>query len=171
MRMLVAGGFPALTDEVRSADEDNPTGYFEWESIKQLLQQPELMQEAEGKVVKVVSQLLFALPDGHDYQILFMQRPLAEVLASQAEMIRRRGRSGAALPQAAMSAALATHLHQVRSCLKDKANLLVCNVEYHQLLFEPLRTSQMIREFLERPLDVTAMSRQVDQSLYRQRST
>jgi hypothetical protein len=171
MRMLVAGGFPVLTDEVRQADKDNPTGYFEWERIKQLPQQPELMQEAEGKVVKVVSQLLFALPDGHDYQILFMQRPLAEVLASQAEMIRRRGTSGAALPQAALAAALATHLNQVRVWLREKASLSSCYVEYHQLLFEPLRTSQMIREFVKRPLEVAAMSRQVDQSLYRQRAT
>jgi len=171
MRMLVAGGFPALTDEVRMADEDNPTGYFEWERMKQLPQQPELMEEAEGKVVKVVSQLLFALPDGHDYQILFMQRPLPEVLASQAEMIRRRGTSGAALPHMAMSAALATHVNQVRSWLRDKANVSLCYVEYHQLLFEPLRASQTIREFVKRPLDVAAMSRQVDQSLYRQRAT
>ena len=171
MRMLVAGGFPALTDEMRTADEDNPGGYFEWERIKQLPQQPELMKEAEGKVAKVVSQLLFSLPDSHDYQIIFMQRPLAEVLASQAEMMRRRKTSGPALPQAAMSAALAAHLNQVRSWLGDKANLSLCYVEYHQLLFEPLRASQAVREFVKRPLDVAAMSRQVDQSLYRQRAT
>jgi hypothetical protein len=171
MGMLVAGGFPALTDEIRAPDEDNPTGYFEWEPIKQLPQHPELMRAAEGKVVKVISQLLFALPNGHEYQILFMQRPLAEVLASQGGMIRRRGSTGATLPQATMSAALQTHLNQVRSWLKDKNDLSVCYVEYHHLLFEPLRTSETIREFAKLPLDVDAMSRQVDQSLYRQRAT
>ncbi len=176
MRMLVAGGFPALTDEVRMADHDNPTGYFEWEPIQQLTQQPQLMEAAEGKVVKVVSQLLFALPDAHDYQVLFMQRPLAEVLASQAEMIRRRGTSGTAPPQAAISAALAAHLNQVRSwlrarALRERARLSSCDVEYHQLLFDPLRASQMIQEFVKRPLDVDAMSRQVNPSLYRQRAT
>ena len=29
MQMLIAGGAPLLTDEVRSADADNPRGYFE----------------------------------------------------------------------------------------------------------------------------------------------
>src|SRR5262250_1665588 len=36
MQMLVAGGLPALTDGLRSADENNPRGYFEWQPAKLL---------------------------------------------------------------------------------------------------------------------------------------
>src|ERR1700723_3759963 len=91
MQMLSAGGMPVVTDGERVADEDNPRGYFEWERVKLLPQQPELIAEAEGKAVKVISQLLFSLPADRDYRIIFMERPLTEVVASQAEMIRRRG--------------------------------------------------------------------------------
>jgi hypothetical protein len=99
MQMLAAGGMPILSDGERQADVDNPRGYYEWERIKLLPKQPDCIAEAEGKVVKVISQLLFVLPDGRDYRIVFMQRPLPEVVASQAEMIRRRGTSGAPLPR------------------------------------------------------------------------
>ena len=80
MQMLAAGGLPILSDGERKADTDNPRGYLEWERIKQLPKEPALIAEAEGKVVKVISQLLLSLPDGHEYRVVFMQRPLPEVL-------------------------------------------------------------------------------------------
>ena len=96
MQMLVAGGMAALSDGERKADTDNPRGYLEWERIKQLPKEPSLIGEAEGKVVKVISQLLLSLPDGHEYRVVFMQRPLPEVLKSQDEM---RAGMQASLPQ------------------------------------------------------------------------
>jgi hypothetical protein len=171
MQMLAAGGMPILTDNERQADADNPRGYYEWERIKLLPQQPACIEEAEGKVVKVISQLLFALPKGRDYRIIFMQRPLPEVVASQAEMIRRRGTVGAALAPAALVAGLGAHLNQVNAWLKDKANMSVCRVGHHDVIGEPLRTAESIQQFLKCPLDVVAMSRQIDTSLYRQRAT
>src|SRR5579885_3750093 len=89
MQMLVAGGMSALTDGERKPDDDNPRGYYEWERIKLLPREPELIAEAEGKVAKVISQLLMSLPSGRDYRVVFMERALPEVVASQAEMIRR----------------------------------------------------------------------------------
>ena len=170
MQMLSAGGMSALTDGERQADSDNPRGYFEWERIKLLPQQPDCIAEAEGKVVKVISQLLFALPTSRDYRIVFMQRPLTEVVASQAEMIRRRGTTGAALPSAALIAGLGAHLNQVNAWLKDRSNISVHRVEHQEVLREPLRTAQAIQQFLDCSLDVVAMSQQVDTSLYRQRT-
>ena len=169
MQMLAAGGMPTLTDGERAADADNPRGYLEWEAIKLLPQQPDCIAEAEGKAVKVISQLLFALPAGRDYRIIFMQRPLAEVVASQAEMIRRRGTTGAALAPAALMAGLGAHLNQVNAWLKGKANISVHRVMHGDVLSEPLRISESIQQFLECTLDVAAMSRQIDPSLYRQR--
>ena len=91
MQMLAAGGVPILSDGERRADVDNPRGYLEWERIKQLPKNPGCIAEAEGKAVKVISQLLLSLPAGHEYRVIFMQRPLPEVMASQDEMLRRRG--------------------------------------------------------------------------------
>ena len=36
MKMLEAGGVPIVTDGVRTADESNPKGYYEFERVKEL---------------------------------------------------------------------------------------------------------------------------------------
>ena len=36
MQMLKAGGMELLTDEIRTPDEDNPRGYYEYEPVKKL---------------------------------------------------------------------------------------------------------------------------------------
>ena len=169
MQMLAAGGMPVLSDGERKADTDNPRGYYEWERIKQLPQQPNCIAEAEGKAVKVISQLLFMLSGSRQYQIVFMERPLQEVMASQAEMIKRRGTLAAAISEAALIAGFETHLNQVKLWLQNKSNLSVCRVKHHELLQEPRRVAETVRDFVQAPLDIEAMVQQVDPSLYRQR--
>jgi hypothetical protein len=170
MQMLAAGGIPILSDGERVADTDNPRGYCEWERIKQLPKEPGCIDEAEGKAVKVISQLLFALPAGRDYRIIFMERPLPEVVASQAEMIRRRGTTGASLPGAALIAGLKAHLHQVNAWLAQERDTLVSRVQYQSVLGDPEGAAGDVQKFLQRELNLEGMARQVDPSLYRQRS-
>ena len=170
MQMLAAGGVSILTDGERQADTDNPRGYYEWERIKLLRQEPGCIDEAEGKAVKVISQLLFALPSGREYKVIFMERPLSEVLASQAEMIRHRGSVGAEMGQAALSAAFEAHLKQVHAWLRDRSKVSLCRLSYHQVIGDPSHAAETIQKFLVRPLNVQEMTRQVDSGLYRQRS-
>jgi hypothetical protein len=169
MQMLAAGGLPILTDGLRAPDEDNPRGYNEWEKIKTLPQNPGCIAEAEGKVVKVISSLLMSIPQDRTYQVIFMCRPLEEVVTSQAVMIERRGTTGPRLPAAAMLGALTAHANLVTSWLKARTNLEVCWVEYHTLLSEPLDEAHRIAKFLDAPLNTEAMAAQVDPSLCRQR--
>jgi hypothetical protein len=169
MQMISAGGMPILTDGERTPDTDNPRGYCEWEKIKSLPKNPDLIAEAEGKAVKVISQLLFSLPPSHQYKIIFMRRPLEEVVASQAEMIRRRTQAPPAVPDAQIIAAFKTHLNQVNLWFK-KNNVSPLDVQYHDLLGDPVRISTMLGEFLTADLDLEAMQRQVDPALYRQRT-
>jgi len=169
MQMLAAGGMPVLTDGERKADTDNPRGYCEWERIKLLAQEPQCIAEAEGKVVKVISQLLFALPPAFQYKIVFMVRPLPEVVASQSEMIRRLGTAGPAIPEAVMMASLQAHLNQVRAWLKNKPNLTVLDVEYHSVLRDPFGAARTIADFISIQLDAGKMAQQVDPQLFRNR--
>src|SRR5579863_8934574 len=113
MQMLVAGGMTALADGERRADIDNPRGYLEWERIKQLPNDPGCIAEAEGKVVKAISKLLLSLPAGHEDRVVFMQRPLPEVLASQDQMLKRRGTFKDGVDPAIITAAFERHLHDV----------------------------------------------------------
>ena len=169
MQMLDAGGLPVLSDGERKADTDNPKGYLEWERIKQLPKDPSLIAEAEGKVVKVISQLILSLPSGHDYRVIFMQRPLPEVLKSQDEMLRRRGNADSNANTSAIEDAFQRHLIEVNRWLVGKSNMQVSRVHYHRVLREPKAVAGEIAAFLQLPLDIEAMVRQVDGGLYRNR--
>ena len=169
MQMLAAGGLPVLSDGERKADRDNPKGYLEWERIKQLPKEPSLIAEAEGKVVKVISQLVLSLPAGYDYRVVFMQRPLPEVLKSQDEMLRRRGNADSITDNSAIEGAFQRHLIEVDRWLAGKSNIQVRRVHYHRVLREPKAVAEEVAEFLQVPLDLEAMIGQVDGSLYRNR--
>jgi Sulfotransferase family len=170
MQMLVAGGMTALSDGERQADPDNPRGYLEWERIKQLPNDPACIAEGEGKVVKVISRLLLSLPAGHEYRIIFMQRPLSEVLASQDQMLRRRGTYKEGVNPAAISAAFEKHLREVNAWLDRTPSVKAMRVPYHEVLNKPKEIAQQLCQFLGIALDLEAMTQQVDASLYRNRS-
>lgn len=170
MQMLVAGGITALSDGERRADTDNPRGYLEWERIKQLPSDPGCIAEGEGKVVKVISRLLLSLPAGHEYRVIFMQRPLPEVLASQDEMLRRRGTYKEGANPAGISAAFEKHLREVYAWIDSKPYVKALRIQYHDVLSQPKEIGQRLATFLEAPLDVEAMAKQVDASLYRNRA-
>jgi hypothetical protein len=170
MQMLVAGGMAALSDGERRADADNPRGYFEWERIKQLPQDPNCIAEAEGKVVKVISRLLISLPAGHEYRVLFMQRPMPEVLASQDEMLRRRGTYKQGADPAVITGAFEKHLREVYAWLDAASYVRWLQVSYRDILNKPMDAAQRIAEFLEIHLNVDAMADQADMSLYRNRA-
>lgn len=72
-----AGGrvLPVLTDRLRAVDEDNPCGYFESEPAKGLPRQPELIREAEGKAVSIVSSLLRPLRRGGECRVPARLKP------------------------------------------------------------------------------------------------
>jgi hypothetical protein len=170
MQMLVAGGMSPLSDGERTADADNPRGYLEWERIKQLPNDPDCIVEAEGKVVKVISRLLLSLPSNHEYRVIFMERPLAEVLASQDQMLRSRGTYKEDANPAAMATAFEKHLREVYVWLDGKPYVKSIRLPYRDVLMQPEEISQKIAEFLEISLNVQGMAQQVDGSLYRNRS-
>jgi hypothetical protein len=170
MQMLAAGGMPMLSDGERQADADNPRGYLEWERIKQLPRDPSCIAEAEGKAVKVISLLLLSLPEGHEYRVIFMQRPLPEVLASQEVMMRNRGTANASANQSMMAAAFEKNLRAVDAWLDSKSYIKTLRVPYHEVLSNSEAISQSIADFLAVALNVKAMTQQVDSGLYRNRS-
>ena len=168
MQMLVAGGLPILTDGERKADIDNPRGYCEWEPAKLLPKQPERIDEAEGRAVKIISELLFFLPHGRDYKLIFMERPLPEVLASQDEMLKRRG-STDLVDHALLTQAFREHMQQVISWLELREEIPVCRMGFRKVLSDPSSCAQSICDFLELKLNREAMARAVEFSLYRNR--
>src|ERR1022692_1095581 len=171
MQMLAAGGLSVLSDGERKADTDNPRGYVEWERIKQLPKDPGCIAEAEGKVVKVISQLLLSLPPGHDYRVIFMQRPLSEVLKSQDEMLLRRRNYEKGGETGAIEKAFQHHLIEVKKWLAERPDTPVLRGPSHDILREPQATAEAVARFLRIPLDIKVMTQQVDTNLYRNRAS
>ncbi len=100
MQVLEAGGLEVLTDGKRGADLSNPKGYYEYERATALQRDQGWLPKARGRVVKIVAQLLPFLPERdcedrpYHYRVVFMERALDEVVASQRKMLEREQRQG-----------------------------------------------------------------------------
>ena len=170
MQMLAAGGLPVLTDKVRAADNDNLEGYYELEAVKQLQTEKAWLAEAPGKAVKIIYRLLEYLPSEYNYQVLFMARPLDQVIASQQLMLQRRATQGATVSNDQLRSIFTSELRRVKAWLDAQKNFTWLEVPYAQVLESSPTESQRICDFLAVPLDVSAMAARVNQKLYRQRS-
>jgi hypothetical protein len=169
MKMLAEGGLPSLTDQIRYADEDNPNGYYEFEPVKQLASgQFEWLADADGKAVKIISALLEYLPKEHRYKIIFMERQIKEILASQQKMLARRNEKSGT-EDATMQKEFEQHLAAIQYWLARQPNIDVLYVEYNALLSNPNEYCEQIAMFLGIQLDVKKMSSVPNGRLYRNR--
>jgi len=172
MKMLEAGGLSVLTDGIRTADEDNPKGYYEVERVKNLAQEADKgwLAEARGKVVKVISFLLKSLPSHFNYRVVFIRREIEEVLASQRKMLARRGETEDTAPER-MRALFADDLWRANYQLKHRPEFETLEVHYSAVLAQPLEAARRLDAFLGGGLDVEAMAAVVDPQLYRNRAS
>lgn len=173
MQMIVAGGIAPLTDGIRTADDDNPRGYFEFERVKSLRTDKSWMDEARGKVVKVIHMLVPELPDDRSYRVVFLDRDVREVVKSQATMLTRGGKSGSGLPPDRLSAIYTQQLAQVHAWLAARPNFTVLAVRHADLIADPRAQAIRIAAFLAQSgtptLALDAMTAAVDPTLHRNR--
>jgi hypothetical protein len=168
MQMLSAGGLPALTDDLRQADESNPRGYFEFEPVKRLRTDRGWLDQARGRAVKIIHVLLRELPtDGtYQYRVILMKRPMEEILASQRAMLKRQGKPSA--DEAMLAKIYTSQLAQVAEWLGSQPTFSFLPVEYHDVLKEPREVAAEINAFLGGDLDVDVMVQAVDPTLHHQ---
>lgn len=172
MKMLEAGGVAPLTDGIRTADEDNPRGYYELDAVKRLgKEEPTWLDEAGGRAVKIISRLLGVLPADRRYRVLFMHRDLDEVLASQRQMLIRRGEGSAddVAGDVELKAAFERHLAEVMAWLGRQSNFCVLEIQFADVHADPRSVAREIDDFLGGGLGVDRMAAVVDAGLYRQR--
>ncbi|MBI3159989.1 MAG: sulfotransferase family protein [Chloroflexi bacterium] len=170
MRMLAHAGIEPLTDEQRAADADNPRGYFEFEQVKELRNgDTRWLRQARGKAVKVIAFLVEYLPPEFDYDILFMRRAMPEVLASQREMLVRRGEEPDAVSDAEMTRLFEQHMASVVAWAKRQKNIRALEIDYNHMMRDARPQLQALAKFLEGRVDVERMLDAVDPKLYRQR--
>jgi hypothetical protein len=170
MKMLEAGGLGVVTDGLRTADEDNPKGYYEDERVKDLYQPGDKtwLRESRGKVIKIISFLLKSLPDDHNYKVFFMRRSLREIVASQNKMLARRGERNDTSDDRAV-ALLEEQVRDARFFLR-RPQFEVLELNYRETLDSPRPLALRMAEFVGEALDVEKMTQVVDVQLYRNRS-
>lgn len=170
MKMLEAGGVPIMTDAIRTADVDNPKGYYEYERVKELEKETDksYIREGRGKALKVISFLLKELPDDNFYRIVFMRRDLGEVIASQNKMLDRRGEQSITDDEM-MAEAYRNHLAAVRILVRKRPNFAILEVRYDAAVQQPKDAAQAVNAFLGGRLDEAAMVAAIDAELYRNR--
>lgn len=169
MQMLAAGGLEIFTDRQRAADDDNPRGYFEVEKARQLKQDAAWLEQAEGRALKVISALLKDLPPERSYKVIFMNRRLEEILASQREMLRRRGVADTGPGDDVMQTHFMRHLEQVKAWMKTASWIQALECDYNGLLADPRAELEPVVRFLGLPLDLERMTSAIDPRLYHQR--
>lgn len=169
MSMLEAGGMEVLTDHIRTPDEDNPKGYYEFERVRQIEHDQAWLVDAKGRAVKMIAELLKYLPPGYTYKVIFMRRTMKEILASQKRMLVRRGEPTEKVSDEEMAAMFQRYLNRVDAWLAGQPNIEVMYVSYNRLLDGPTVQLDNVSQFLGGALDVEQMIRVIEPSLYRQR--
>jgi len=170
MKMLEAGGLPPVVDGLRQPDTDNPEGYYEHERVKQLDKgDSDWVAEAQGKTVKVISALVEFLPPGYQYRLIFMTRRMDEVLRSQRKMLERRGEQSD-VSDDKLAELMAKHVRKVKAWVVVQPNFRLLDVDYNQMLADPLPYVRQVNGFLGGFLDESAMEAVVNPDLYRNRS-
>jgi Sulfotransferase family len=170
MKILAEGGLPVVADQSRTADEDNPNGYFELELVKRMSEgNIEWLSEASGKVVKVISGLLEHLPQDYSYKVIFMEREIKEILASQRKMLAHRNeelRSN----DLEIEQQFQRHLSALKPWLARRPNMEILYVSYNALIANPEPLCRRLIEFTGTHLDLGRMLSVPTRDLYRNRA-
>ena len=169
MQALQAGGMGVLTDNVRKKDTDNPKGYYEFEPVKKTKTDPSWLPQASGKVVKMVYRLLYDLPPGYEYRVVFMERNTAEIIVSQKTMLQRTGRKGADASTEELTELFKKDVTKVCQWLEGQDNFSMIKVGDKEMIEDPLPQCGRVNDFLGNCLDADKMASVIDPSLYRNR--
>ena len=170
MSMLVEGGIEPLCDNIREPDEDNPRGYYEYERVKKLPEDTGWLKDARGKVVKVLAELILRLPQNYSYRIVFIQRDLDEMIASQRKMLIRRGKDPNKIPEQELRYLFNKSLKIIKNWLNKQPDMEVFYIRYNDILRNPMENIKKLNRFFGGTLDEQKMIAVVDERLYRNRA-
>jgi tetratricopeptide (TPR) repeat protein/predicted AlkP superfamily pyrophosphatase or phosphodiesterase len=170
MRMLEMGGIKPFTDNIRQADESNQRGYYEHEKIKSLHKDNSVLNDIKGEAVKIIVHLLNALPLKYSFKIIFMRRPIGEIVRSQENMLARLEKNPKR-NQKAVAQSFKRMLQVFEKWSSRMPNVEVLDVKYNEALLDPEKTSKEIIEFLgdEYSLDIESMKQAVEKNLRREK--
>ncbi len=107
-----------------------------WGAIKKLPKNPRLIEQADGKAVKVISALLSSLPGPHRSTVISMVRPVEQVVNSQWAMLARSGQKPRSEKQHLIDVQEA-HSRQIRDVLQKSDRVTLLEVDFPELVANP----------------------------------
>ena len=117
-----------------------------------------------------MSSLIQWLPEGHDYQVIFMQRDLDEVILSQNKMLVDRGSQPDEAQNDRIRHLYQAHLEDTLRLLNGRRSVSTLVIDYSETLARPIDAARQVDRFLQARLDVNRMAAAADPDLYRNRS-
>jgi len=164
MAILGKAGLSLLHDTKRVADESNPKGYYEYEGIKHLAEAREKFTAKNEQVVKVVAPLLRYLPPENSYRILWMERPIIEIIISQEKM-----KGNKALQNFPYQLAMQMEEEQKRilQWIDNQVNMKVEKFAYQDSLTNPEQLILQLASFLPAKYNWQNAVAEIDIKLYR----
>lgn len=171
MQMLEAGGIDIFTDKQRTPDDSNPKGYYEHEAVMHLKKNNKWVEQAKGKGVKVVAQLLPYLPMNFRYKIILMERNIQEVIQSQHNMLVRKGKK---IKEDTISFSLFESykktINDTKKWAANQPNVELLIIEHLETIQNPFITAMKVHDFLDGNLEPEKMAIIVDNDLHREKS-
>ena len=149
MQILEKGGFPLLYDDSRRPDEDNPKGYYELNTgkiISRLIERNIDMSLYDDICIKITAYGLSFLPIGN-YKIIYMERDIEEILASQTSMFERKGFKLACYDEKLLLKKMNTESKRV---LENRSDMNFILVKHRDIFDNTDYVIKRISEFCER---------------------
>ena len=94
---------------------------------------------------------------------------MSEVLASQKEMLLRRGESTDKVSDEAMARSFEKHLSEVVEWMNQQKTLRYIEINFNELLSDPVHVIERLDGFLGKGLNRETMRKVIAPELYRQR--
>ena len=126
------------------------------------------MPQAVNKAVKVIAQLLVHLPLNYKYKIIFMERHLVEVIASQQKCCLEWAKPKMLKHFLSLLQTYEKTIKEVKEWMAKYENIEVLFVPYDEVLAAPVDWAKQISHFVGKELDIDAMGRVVDAGMKRE---
>jgi hypothetical protein len=162
MEMLHAGGMPILVDDTETSDK-SPKKSMEFAKVNLIQKDTSWMVDARGKAVKMIVQLLNYLPPNYNYKVIKMNRDISELMMSQQVHLGKKATPDT-LPLKLFNNYL-SQLNKLNTWIEAQPNVQVLNVEFDDLIENPIEQVEIIADFLGEELDFNSMSKVINPEL------
>ena len=162
MQILAKSNLPILSDGKRESDINNPEGYYELEAVKGIVRDNSFLNEAKGKVVKIVAPLPTFMNKNLKYKVVFMRRDMDQILRSQEKMLEKDQAS----EREKFRTIYEFHLKKTYQFFKDNSIPFI-DINYSKLIEQPEVELAILKDFCSLNCDVNDLIEVVKPELYR----